>query len=119
MGPTKVDEISVVNLIYDGGAIGTATSSIVYDAPERVNIFGEKGSIRIPSDFFRADKALLYAEDGTLLEEFDEGSQDNFIYQINHFGGLIREGKKESDIMPLSDTLDCALIFDEVLGARG
>ena len=117
MGPTQVDEISVVNLIYDDGAIGTATSSIVYDAPERVNIFGEKGSIRIPSDFFRADKALLHAEDGTLLEEFNEGSPDNFIYQIDHFGGLIREGKKESDIMPLSDTLDCAEIFDEVLGA--
>lgn len=116
MGLSGVDEISVVNMIYDGGAIGTATSSIVLQAPARVNIYGEKGSVRIPPDFSRADKALLYAEDGTLLEEFTEGFEDGFIYQINHFGGLIRDGKKESDIMPLSDTLDCALIFDEVLG---
>lgn len=117
-GPSGVDEQCVVNLLYSSGIIGTAISSIASAAPARAHIYGEKGSIVLPVDFFRAKEALLYAEDGSLAERFDDQFDDGFIYQIRHVGGLVRAGKTQSDIMPLSDTLDCAMIFDAVLAGK-
>lgn len=117
-GASGVDELSVVNLIYESGAIGTATSGVIVPAPARAAIYGDKGSIRIPDDFYRADRVMLYDAEGRLLEEFEDHFDDGFVYQIRHFGALMREGKKESDIMPLSDTIDCARIFDAVLTGK-
>lgn len=110
-----VDDLAVVSLIYRDGAVGTAASSIAAAAPAQMSIYGEKGSIQLPPDFFRADKALLYDEEGALIEAFEDRFDDGFVYQIRHFAGLLREDRTESEIMPLSDTLDCARIFDAVL----
>ncbi len=119
VGPSGVDDLSVVNLIYDNGAIGTATSGIMASAPAAAALRGERGSIEIPRDFYRADRAALYDGKGRLIEECTDSFEDGFIYQIRHFAGLLREGRLQSDIMPLSDSVDCAAIFDTaLLGAR-
>ena len=47
-------------------------------------------------------------------ETFEEGFEDGFIYEIEHFAGLYLSGKKESDLVPLSDSIDCARVFDEL-----
>lgn len=113
-----VDDLAAVNLVYHDGAIGTALSAISVSAPQRADIYGEKGSVSIPPDFSYAKKALLCSEDGQVAEEFEDHFEDGFIYLIDHFCGLMRQGKTQSELMPLSDTLDCARIFDEVLGER-
>lgn len=117
-GPSGVDDLTVVNLLYDHGAIGTASSAIVVDAPARAVIYGDKGFIRIPGDFYRAQKAQRYDDRGELAEEIEERFDDGFIYQIRHFGQLLLSGRKESDVMPLMDTLDCAAVFDTVLARK-
>ena len=75
-------------------------------------IKGEKGSIRIP-DFHRAQKACLITED----EETEISvpfEVDDFYDEIDHFVTLVKEGKRESYIVPLSDSMKLVRLVEEI-----
>ncbi|WP_288342544.1 Gfo/Idh/MocA family oxidoreductase [uncultured Dubosiella sp.] len=69
-------------------------------------------SITIPN-FHRAESWTL-EENGMTNPFVYPYEQDDFYGEIAHFEQLVRDGKKESDIMPLQDSLACAQIMDRI-----
>ena len=47
------------------------------------------------------------------MATFTEDAGDGFLYEIDHFCQLLRQGALESPLVPLDDTLACAKVFDE------
>lgn len=76
-------------------------------------LFGTGGRIKV-FDFHRPVKAEVLLDDGRRysLEKGYEG--DDMASEIIHFTSLMKKGKNQSEIMPLSDSLRCAEILDLV-----
>ncbi|MCK5130128.1 MAG: gfo/Idh/MocA family oxidoreductase, partial [Clostridiales bacterium] len=113
IGQTGVDEVDNVILGYEDGICIQGFCSITTSVPSDMHIQGTRGRIFMPS-FFTAEKAELYI-DGKLEDSF--AKQNNglgFMYEINETMQCIREGKLESDIIPLSTSLAIMEIIDEV-----
>ncbi|MBQ9057869.1 MAG: Gfo/Idh/MocA family oxidoreductase [Atopobiaceae bacterium] len=79
--------------------------------PRQARIVGSRGFI-VVEDLHRPQKATVYRDDAEpqLLEQPYE--YDDFYGEISHFCDLMLAGHTESDIMPLKDSVHCALILD-------
>lgn len=64
-------------------------------------VIGEKGYIMIP-DFWKADKLFLYEEDECVDTYTDPRKSLGFNFETDAVNLDLLQGKKESDIMPLS-----------------
>jgi len=107
-----VDCHTVVNLTYDGGAVATVTSAINLQKPEDAYIYGTKGYIRVPK-FYGAEEFYVTAgEDTRCIEAPSIG--DGFEEEIYEACRLIGEGKTESDIMPLGESLRIISLMDDI-----
>ncbi len=80
--------------------------------PQNAVIEGEKGTVAA-EHLHRCD-AFAVSRNGK-EERFEVPyDHDDFYSQIHHFVTLMKEGKTESDIMPLKDSLACAGIMDQI-----
>jgi hypothetical protein len=79
-------------------------------------IYGTEGYI-LMKDYLSPRGCELYDRSMKLAESF-EGQYEprlGFKFEINHFSDLLKSGKTESDLIPLSDTLSCIDIVETVL----
>jgi predicted dehydrogenase len=113
IGGTGVDYFASMSLGFPSGAVASLACGITARVPSDARIYGDAGSIAV-YDFLGPRKCELFGSDGALAETFEEGFKDGFIFEIEHFADLYRRGEIESDLIPLSDTIACAGIFDEL-----
>ena len=79
---------------------------------ESYKIYFEKGMIVIPS-FYGAKKVIEKPLNGKkIITKFL--NVDGFSYEIKHFAELVMTGKKESDILPLSTTLEVMKLLEKI-----
>ncbi len=112
IGDSGVDEFGTTMMKFEDDIIATCKFGIRLAIPHTAKIFGEDGYIIINS-FWNGKGCALYNRDNELIEEFKSGEENGFIYQIEHFAGLFRAGKIESEIMPLWKTRVFAEIYDK------
>ena len=91
---------------------------ITAEVPHEARVYGSEGSIAV-HDFLGPRRCELLGPGGALVEAFEEDFADGFIFQIEHFAGLLRDGKLESDLIPLKDSIECAGVFDVLTGQWG
>lgn len=108
-----VDETDTILMKYRDGKFvrihNTFSSMIRHD----FFVYGTEGYIHIP-DFWHAPKARLYV-DNQLKETFYEPFKTTgYNFEAEEVMKCIREGKKQSDIMPLSLSMSILKIMDEV-----
>ena len=110
---TGVDEYFNALFEYDSNNVsGRAAAGFNATGENSAFICGYGGYVKM-RDFLWANTCELYDNTGKLLESFEsDKTVDGFVYQVNHVVDLIQNGKKESDIIPVQDTIDCAEIFD-------
>ncbi|GLX69404.1 Gfo/Idh/MocA family protein [Paenibacillus glycanilyticus] len=113
LGETGIDEENSMLLTYEGGQTAMLTSAIRLNSGSDAYIVGTKGSIRIPS-FFNAKSATITQEDGTEETFADNRSTLGFVYEAEAAGQYLREGKLESDIIPLDESLQLMRTMDEI-----
>jgi len=106
LGETGVDERSFYLFDYGNGQTAQLSSSFSDRCPTEAIISGTKGYIRIP--WFLGAKQLFIHRSGedeveTLDFPYEDG--ENFKFEIEHAMECINEGRLESDIHPLSETL--------------
>ena len=82
------------------------SGTALYDLAER----------RVLEEFRLSHECVLRAieacaETDSLFEVFHG---DGFLYEIDHFCQLLRQGALESPLVPLDDTLACAKVFDQL-----
>jgi predicted dehydrogenase len=104
IGNTDVDETSSYLFQYLTGQIAVLSASVILYMPHIATIYGTKGRITIP-DFFHAEHFTIHI-DGKKDKELKYPFLCNgYEYEIMEVNECIRKGKKESDIMPLKETL--------------
>ncbi|MDR1092837.1 MAG: Gfo/Idh/MocA family oxidoreductase [Clostridiales bacterium] len=108
-----VDKCCDFTFEYPGGVKADLHSSLQFPAiKEACKIECEKGTVIVPS-FYGAkriiEKPLGGKKKTTRFERID-----GFTYEIKHFADLVRRKELESDIMPLSATLEVMELLDEI-----
>jgi predicted dehydrogenase len=120
MAPTGVDDQAGVVLSYDSGAIASIAFSVRVTPQSIATLVGTKGRIEIQEDWHKPEALTLRRNNGR-IEEFDfalaEGN--GYQYEALHVMECLREGKTESDVMPLDETVALMRQLDEIRGQWG
>ena len=120
-GECGVDITDFILLEYTGGFTADLSCSINFFAVNEAYIFGETGCIRIAPWFNAAESSELFTligADGAVLreplpaEKFNAAS--GFEFEIIHALECVRGGKLQSDVVPLSKTIEAMEIIDRV-----
>jgi Predicted dehydrogenases and related proteins len=115
MGTSNVDEVNAMMFHFKkAGVIADLSSALNADIGRDAVIIGEKGKIVVPN-FWMADSAKCFDLEDNLLEEFSTTYDANgYIFEAMEVNQCLREGKKESDLVPLQDTLDIMKLMDDM-----
>lgn len=114
IGQSRVDELNVITLQYNEGMLASISSAVCAATGSDAVIIGEKGRIVIPN-FWTAESAEVYDANGKLLDSFFHPFTSNgYVYEAEEVNRCIIEGKKQSDIIPLNDTLDIMKLLDDI-----
>ena len=98
--------------------LSSMTTSIINPLEERLILYGEEGKIIVPSSHF-ASNAYLYDKNGNLVEHFkDEVTQNGFYYEVKEAMECVLAGKLESDVVPLSVTLDSVKFYEKIYATK-
>ena len=120
IGDTEVDEQSVITMRYPGNEIAILSCTMLAETPQEAWIVGDEGVIRLKKAFMNADTVRLEAEskltdDPTIVEEINipiDGP--GYRYEAEEAMRCLQQGKKESDILPLAETLGVMKIMETV-----
>lgn len=85
----------------------------------KAEVLGESGFIEWESQFNRTNTIGLFDNNGILVEKFKAKYLfDGYEYEINEVQKCIRSGAKQSDLVPLSETLETLKLFDILKNGR-
>lgn len=119
LGPTGVDETCAIQLHYPNGRVSQLLCSFENKYDNELTVFGSKGRIVIPSNFWQAEKISLVGNDNSVQTVDCPFEVNGFEYQIRHVVRCIAEGKPESDLMTQERTLASQRIMDVVRREAG
>ena len=118
-GKSGVDELNSMIFKYEAEVIAIISSAISVNIGQDAVIIGDMGKIVVPS-FLMAEKAMLYDNNGKLVESFTEEWKINgYEYEAKEVNQCMRDGKLESSILPLKDTLDVIRVMDSIRAEWG
>lgn len=104
LSSTGVDESSTYFFIYDKGEEALLYSALTYQTPQIAFIIGTKGFISIPT-FWKAQKINVSIENQQ-SKMYDFPFRCNgYEYEIEEVIRCLQEGKTESSIMPLDESM--------------
>lgn len=118
IGKTGVDEQAAMVFGYDGGQLATLYTAVRTNTPHEADILGADGNIRIHAPFWKATKATLTTSKGAITADMPHVG-NGYNYQAAEVARCLREGRLESDIMPLDETLALMQTMDCVRGQWG
>lgn len=118
LGETGVDVFDSMSLSFPSGAVASLACGMAAQVPREARVFGDSGFVSV-CDLLGPRKCERFDASGALVETFEEDFEDGFIFEVEHFAELFRRGKKESDLVPLADTIACAGVFDELRKSWG
>jgi dihydrodiol dehydrogenase / D-xylose 1-dehydrogenase (NADP) len=111
LGETGVDEQFMAVFGYQDGKIASLSGAIRTDTPQDAWIIGTKGYIQIP-DFWHATSVNLCLK-GQPAESIQLSyDATGYSYEAAEAMRCLRQGKLESDIMPLQESLSIIQTMD-------
>ncbi len=119
IGPTGVDEQSSVLLRHAGGQLAVLHSAIRVNTPQEALVLGTLGRIKLHAGWWKGSSMTHSLDAGG--EEFLEFpfTGNGYQFQAVEFMNCLREGRTESKIMPLSETLSIMQTLDTLRGQWG
>ncbi len=118
--PTGVDQHNGMLLSYDNiGAIALLASALRLPAPAEATLIGRKGSIRV-HDRFICPHRLTLDIPGEASQHIDVPFEGNgYNYQFDHVHQCLKDGKTESPVMSLDETLQIMETLDAIRAQWG
>ncbi len=118
IGETGVDEQAGVVLGYPRGQLAVLSCAVRTRTPHAAQIFGTDGSIRIHPPFWHATTATLTTggSEETLKLPYKGNGYNCEAAEVMR---CLREGKRESDTMPLDETLSVMETLDRIRAQWG
>ena len=108
-----VDYHTQMHLKYDNGSIADLSSAIKLEKPFSCYIYGTKGHIYLP-DFYKADRFTVVLNGGEKREEIHPYGDNGFEFEIEEVCRCIIDNKTQSEILPLSKTIEIIEQMDEI-----
>lgn len=105
LAPTGVDQRVWATLAFPGGIHSQFTCGLDGAADNGLRLFGERGHIVVPRNFWEATEAVLQ-RDGAAAETLHAPFAINgFEYEVEEAMRCARAGQVESPVMPHAETL--------------
>ncbi|MEA5015485.1 MAG: Gfo/Idh/MocA family oxidoreductase [Candidatus Limiplasma sp.] len=118
IGQTGVDEAFMGVLSFGEGRMASVNAAIRTNMQSDAWIYGETGRIHMP-DFVFGRSAILQS-DGRFVQPYTPEVRGNgYAYEAEEVMNCIREGKLESGVMPMDESLALMRVMDEVRGQCG
>jgi predicted dehydrogenase len=119
LGATGVDEQAAMVLSHAKGELSVLHTSIRANTFQDATILGTKGRIKLHTPWWKASDLTLYLDEGgEELFEFPYTS-NGFQFEAAAFMECLREGKLESEVMPLDETLSIMKTLDTLRSQWG
>ena len=113
LAPSGVDWEVGMLLGYDDGRAATLLGTLRQHTPGSARIFGTEGFIEIPPRFHHPDRIVLH-RCGAEPEELVRPPQGaGYSHELVEVSECLREGRTESSVMPLADTLAVQRILND------
>ena len=128
---TGVDDLAVMTLTYSRGRIAQLSCSISYDMSCDAVVCGTKGELRLPHPFWcptRLDSPEGVYDKETISKEYPlpephiPGNYPNCTglrYEAQDVRTCLKQGKRESSVMPLDESLVVIEVAEEVMRQIG
>lgn len=113
LGQTGVDEEAGMILGYDKGELAVLYTAVRTNTPQAADILGADGSIHIPAQFWKATRAVLTTSKGVVTAEMPHVG-NGYNYQAAEVMRCMREGRLESPVMSLDETLAIMQTMDRI-----
>ncbi len=109
-----IDETSAWSQIHDKGRLASFSAAVRTNAPPEAFVYGKKGRIRVHAPFLGATKMTLSldGQDDQIIEEPFEGR--GYQYEAIEVMECLNQGRLESDIMSLDESLFIMKTMDEL-----
>ncbi len=118
-GNSGVDENVAVVLAFAEGQVATATTSLQVTTPSTTTILGTSGRMEVESPWWRPKIFRIY-RDGKEAERIEfEHVGEGFQFEAMEVASCLREGRTESCVMPLDDTIAVMRTLDAVRAQLG
>lgn len=121
LAPSGVDQRVAATLNFDGGLSAQFICAVDGHADNGLRIFGERGVISLPVDFWQATEAVLTQPGQPEQRVMAPFRGNGFEYEIEAAQACVRAGQIESAVMPHAETLATLAWMDEIrrqLGVR-
>lgn len=113
IGKTGVDEQASMIFGYDEGQMALLSCAITTETPRNMYIIGDKGFIHIPNVWYAQTATLkIDGQEDLVIDMPMEGNGYN--YEVEEVVRCLKEGKLESEIMPLSESLKILGTLDSI-----
>ena len=101
-----------VSMVFDGytahpHAQALVNTTLASRTPTTASISGSEGRIEVPGPFYVPQSALLVPREGEAVAspEPEIRGHEGLAYQAAHFAELVTEGRRESPLCPLEETI--------------
>ncbi len=118
IGSTGVDEQFAALFRYSEGRMASITSAVRAELGNGAEIIGTDGIIRIPHCWW-ADSAVLVVGDKEVETYKSPYMVNGYEYEAIEAVSCLKEGKLESEVMPLEESLEIMKTLDEMRSQWG
>ena len=114
LGSTKVDEECAMLFTYANGAMAQLHSSIRFKTKTEAFIYGSEGVIHLHSRWHETKQLSILVEGERPRDMHFDYPERGYRFEIEEVMRCVREGKRESTILPLSFSRDLMALMDEI-----
>ncbi len=118
LGKTGVDEHDAILLEHDNGALANLYVSLRGKSSPDLTLIGDKGKIYTHAPIFCPGKLTISIDGKDEIIEMPFEA-NGYQFEAIEVGRCLREGKTESDIMPLDETLQIMRTMDNIRAQIG
>ena len=114
LGETGVDEVDSLIFCYENCSSAHLSCGLGIEKASEVFILGTQGCIKIPGPFFRPAGFSLQLYGQEAEEHSHPYSGNGYGYEVEEVMQCLEQGKLDSEIMPLDETLDIMRLCDRL-----
>jgi dihydrodiol dehydrogenase / D-xylose 1-dehydrogenase (NADP) len=114
IGQTGVDEQSAMVLGYDKGRLALLSCAVRTSTAQEAMIYGTEGSIRIHPPFWSTAGATLSVSGKDEVVANLPSPGNGYTCEAAEAGRCLREGRRESKVMPLDESIQIIKTMDQI-----
>lgn len=104
-GATGVDEQAAYVLQFPGGGLAWLASAVLTETPQDATLMGTEGMIHIETPFWAATTVRLEKPGEAIVRKELPHLGNGYSHEAAHVMDCLRQGLKESPVMPLRDSI--------------